>query len=347
MIYTRRQFGKLATAGMTAAVLSNSRILLGQEKPNSKISGVQIGVISYSYRQMDYTATGVLGYAVENGINAIELETVQEQWAGAPYDPIIPIIRGAGTSPNGIPPGMMIATETNKSGPMAGTRVVFTPEMIAAMAKFAKDLTAWRLSMPIKKYTELRDMYASKGVRIYAFKAAISSGMQDAECDYIFNAAAACGADQVTMEMPDGQPELTKRIGEFASKHKMRVGYHAHAQATPTTWDEALSQSPYNGINLDIGHYTAAGNHDALAFIEKHHDRITSMHMKDRKFPENGAQNVPWGQGDTPIAEALQLVKKNGYKFPCTIELEYAIPKDSDSVKEVQKCVDYSRKALA
>lgn len=90
------------------------------------------------------------------------------------------------------------------------------------------------------------------------------------------------------------------------------VGYHAHLQATPTTWDEAMSQSEYNGINLDIGHYTAAGNHDALAFIRKNHARITSMHLKDRKFPENGGEHALGSggyadQGSTAVDEERRI----------------------------------------
>jgi sugar phosphate isomerase/epimerase len=81
-----------------------------------------------------------------------------------------------------------------------------------------------------------------------------------------------------------------------------------------------------NGINLDRGHYIAAGNHDGLALIRKNHARITSMHLKDRKYKENGEANMPWDQGNTPFKEALQLMKKEGYKFPATIELEYQIP---------------------
>jgi hypothetical protein len=42
----------------------------------------------------------------------------------------------------------------------------------------------------------------------------------------------------------------------------------------------------------------------------------------------------------------LQLMKKNKYSFPATIELEYQVPEGSDAVKEVAKCVDYCKKAL-
>ena len=56
---------------------------------------------------------------------------------------------------------------------------------------------------------------------------------------------------------------------------------------------------------------------------------------------------MPWGQGDTPIAEVLQFIKKNKLTFPGDVELEYKVPKGSNAVQEVLKCVAYCRKALA
>jgi hypothetical protein len=47
------------------------------------------------------------------------------------------------------------------------------------------------------------------------------------------------------------------------------------------------------------------------------------------------------------VKDILQTVKKNKWKFPVSIELEYAIPEGSDAVQEMKKCVDYCRKALA
>jgi hypothetical protein len=40
-------------------------------------------------------------------------------------------------------------------------------------------------------------------------------------------------------------------------------------------------------------------------------------------------------------------MKKNKYKFPATIELEYDIPAGSDAVKEVIKCREYAKNALS
>ena len=56
---------------------------------------------------------------------------------------------------------------------------------------------------------------------------------------------------------------------------------------------------------------------------------------------------MPWGTGDTPLKALLQTVKKNKWTMPATIEVEYDVPDGSDAVKEVRKCLDYCKDALA
>jgi sugar phosphate isomerase/epimerase len=105
---------------------------------------------------------------------------------------------------------------------------------------------------------------------------------------------------------------------------------------------EALrGTSHYTGINLDIGHFVAA-NFDPLAFIEKHHARIFSLHLKDRK--KNQGADVRFGEGDTPIREVLQLLKRRKWDIPSVVEFE---SKSADPVAEVGMCLDYCRRALA
>ena len=77
---------------------------------------------------------------------------------------------------------------------------------------------------------------------------------------------------------------------------------------------------------------------------EKYADRVTHVHVKDRKM--NNGPNVPFGQGDTPIKEVLQFMKQKKYKFQATIEYEYSTPADSTVLTEISKCVEYCRKAL-
>jgi len=103
---------------------------------------------------------------------------------------------------------------------------------------------------------------------------------------------------------------------------------------------EAMKLSQYIAVNLDIGHYWAAG-YDPVPFIEQHHARIVTLHIKDRK--KNQGKNMPFGEGDTPIKEVLQLLKRKRYPIPANIEYEYA---GGDTVAEVRKCYDYCRRAL-
>lgn len=208
----------------------------------------------------------------------------------------------------------------------------------------------WRATVSMDKFKEVRKMFKKAGVSIYAFKpGALGVNNTDAEIEYALRAAKALGANSVTVELPK-DPAHSQRLGTLAAKHKVYIGYHAHTQATDAAWDEALSQSPYNSMNLDCGHYIAAGGNNTqaslLALIQAKHNRITSLHIKDRKTKENGGANLPWGQGDTPLKEILNLLKEKKYNIPASIELEYNIPEGSDAVKETQKCLAYAKQAL-
>ena len=320
---SRRNFlyqSSLASLGLVFmgknALAANSFFLAN---PSSKIKGVQIGAITYSFRSMPGSAEQLIQYCKEAGISAVELMgDPAEAYAGSP----------AGAMPK-----------------MTREEYMKTMEERNAKAR------AWRETASMDKFVELRKLFNDAGITIYAYKpdAALGVKSTDGEIDYAMRAAKALGATSVNVEIPTNA-DHSKRLGEFGLKHKVYVGYHAHLQATDTAWDLALSQSPYNAINLDCGHYIAAGGANTtatlLAFIEKNHDRITSMHIKDRKNKVNGSKNMPWGEGDTPLKEILTLLKTKKYKIPASIELEYDIPAGSDAVKETKKCFEYAKAIL-
>ena len=195
-------------------------------------------------------------------------------------------------------------------------------------------------------FKKLRKMYNDAGVKIYAWKQ-LNPNMSDEEFEYIFNVAETLGCTHTTLELPTNDAQL-KRIGDFAMKKKIYAAYHTHTQGSMTAFDRAFALSKGNMANIDFGHYVAAGNVGGtpMQFLEKFHDRIASFHLKDRTKPEHCALNLPWGTGETPIKEILQLVKKNKWRIPASIELEYNIPEGSDAVKEVRTCFDYCRRAL-
>ncbi len=325
---TRRTFLLQSALAGTGLLFSND-LLAFQPGPRSLFSGVLMGVITYSFRSMPGSVDDIIKYCTQCGISAIELMgDAAEAYAGSP----------AGLMPPMAPPAP------------GQQRPAFTDEQRAAMRERNQKAKAWRETVSMDKFVELKKIFDKAGISIYAYKPnALGENNSDAEIEYAMKAAKALGATSVTVELP-GKAEQSKRLGDFGSKHKVYVGYHAHTQATDTLWDEALAQSPYNSLNLDCGHYIAAGGNNTtaslLALIEAKHNRITSMHLKDRKTKANGGANVEWGKGDTPIKDILMLLKKKKYKIPVSIELEYEIPEGSDAVKEVRKCVAYAKSIL-
>ena len=99
-------------------------------------------------------------------------------------------------------------------------------------------------------------------------------------------------------------------------------------------------------MNLDFGHFIAAENENPVQFIDEKHDKIVSMHLKDRQKRSNGGGNLMWGTGDTPIKEVVRLIQDKKYTFPVTIEVEYDIPEGSSAVEEVKRCLAYIKNAL-
>lgn len=339
---SRRNFIGTATAVAAGTALGGNSlfgapsILKYFGQPDSFIKGVQIGVITYSYRSMaDQSIEAVLKYVTDSGVGAIELMgDPAEAFAGKPENPV------------DFREFFMLRRKQRDGDGLSGDEEKQLAEMQAQSEAYNKSVAKWRMGTTMDKFEEIKKMYKNAGVSIYAFKPrAFGTDNADAEIDWGLRAAKALGASHVTLEHP-GDDAHTLKLGKMAAKHKIYVGYHGHEQQTPTLWDTALDQSKYNALNLDLGHYVAAGNTAPLDIIKSKHDRIVSMHLKDRKTPEHGKENVVWGTGDTPIAEALTLMRGNNYSFPGTIELEYDIPEGSNAVEEVKKCLMYCQQAL-
>jgi sugar phosphate isomerase/epimerase len=291
-------------------------------RPNSVIGGVSIGTITYSYRSMpDQSAEATLRYVVESGISQIELMNgPAESFAGAPQGG-----RGGGArGGRGVEPP--------------------TPEQQAVQRESAERLRKWRTSVSMDRFKQLRRMYDDAGVKIYAWKA-LNPNMSDEEFEYVFNVAEALGCTHTTLELPTEVAQL-KRIGAFAEKRKIYAAYHTHLQGSMTAFDQAFAVSKANMANIDLGHYVAGTGESPIPFLRKFHDRIASVHLKDRQTPAHGAGNLPWGTGDTPLKDILQLMKKEKYAFPASIELEYDVPAGSNAVKEVAKCLECCKAAL-
>jgi len=319
---SRRKFlgtTALATAGLAFAPRAFAAI---KGKPNSKFGGVQIGAITYSWRSMPSSAEDILKYCVEAGISSIELMgDVAENYAGLPA--------GAPRPQRGVEMSDAQKAEFQKKADAAN--------------KAQRD---WRLSVSMDKYKALRKMYDKAGVEIHIVKFS-PANWSDEEIDYAFKAAKVLGAGGITNEIGE---EACQRLGKFAEKHNMYAIFHNHGQPGEPgfSFDKFLAYSPKNMLNFDAGHYFGATGNHPNELIERLHDRIFSIHMKD-KTGKNGTPpntNMPWGKGDTPVADILKLVQKNKWPIYFDIELEYEVPENSDAQKEVIKCVEYSKNIL-
>ena len=308
MEMTRRGF--LGSAAGFAA-FGGSLSCLGA--PCSVYKGVPIGVITYSYRSMPAGVGKTLENVLGSSLSTIEL--------------------------------MSNDVEIDAGAPMNKLSWKQSKEDKAAIA-------AWRQTVDIKRFEEVRAKYEAAGVSVHIVKYGDigSKGLSDAEMDYRFKVARAMGADTITREIPDPKNIPSwweaegKRLAAFAEKWGVNIAFHNHLQINATTYDgPLLGYSKRFMINYDIGHFTAANDTDPLDMVRKYHDRIVSIHIKDRCTKARGQKNLPFGQGDTPLTGLFALMVKEGWKFPCDIELEYAIPKDSDAVREVNISREYCK----
>jgi sugar phosphate isomerase/epimerase len=216
-------------------------------------------------------------------------------------------------------------------------------------ANHAADISQARFEMPLSYYPTLRKKFDDAGIDLYAYACNIHANFTDPMIENVFQATRAMGLKLLTTST---KISMVPRIDKYAQKYKVRVGYHNHDHssdpdefATAEGIERAINgASHYAQINLDIGHFVAA-NQDPVAFILKHHAKVVTLHLKDRK--RDHGPNVPFGLGDTPIAEVLRLLRDHHWKFPANIEYEYGkYAPNLDTFAEVKKSHEYCRKAL-
>ncbi|MBK7481077.1 MAG: sugar phosphate isomerase/epimerase [Bacteroidales bacterium] len=321
-ISRRRFLGKAAAATLLTTVSFNISYAAApkRKKPNSKVGGVQLGVTTYSYGSMPHKVDNVIEYLLFAGVNSIELRNVAEEDLG------IPSIQR--------PRSMGLMTEQQRE------------EMSKALEAIKEDQRRWRLSLPMERYVDMRKKFNKAGIEVYIAKFA-PSAWSDEEIDYAYRAAKALGSIGITDELTDAN---CQRLGKFAEKHKSLAMFHTHGQVADPgfSFDKYLGYSPANMLNLDVGHYYGATGLHPNDVIIKYHNRMRSIHIKDKTGPKHATPNtnMQFGQGETPIADVLLLLKKEKWPIRVDVELEYKIPEGSDAAKEVKKCIDYMRNIL-
>jgi sugar phosphate isomerase/epimerase len=208
----------------------------------------------------------------------------------------------------------------------------------------AGELAQWRKSVSMERVKEFRQKYEAAGVLIQIVKVDGIFKMTDEEIDYEFALAKALGGRAISTEISHEDKDLA-HLGKFADKHQFMVGYHGHATTKPEHWERAFALAKFNGANVDIGHFVAGNNMSPIPFITQYHDRVTHVHIKDRKMHDG--PNTAFGEGETPIVEVLRLLRDNKWNIQATIEFEYKVPANSDRMTEIARSIKYCRDALA
>lgn len=321
---------------------------------DSKFGGVQIGAITYSFNRIaSPDPEAIIKAYVEIGLGEAELMSNHcEALAGAPAMPMFGRFgggRGPG-GPGGPPPAGTPGAPPAPPGAQGGPRrVQLTPEQTAERDAAIAKLAEWRKNTSASTWKGVAGKFKDAGIDLALLCYNMQDSMAGPDIEYGFQMAEGLGVKAITTSTT---LTMAKRIAPVAEKHKLMVGYHGHdatndpnQTATLESYDTLMAYGKYNGVNLDIGHFTAAG-YDAVAFIKQHHDKITNLHLKDRK-KDHGPNVAVWGTGDTPMKQVLQLLKKEKYGFPGNLEIEYPIPEGSDIITEAKKCLAYVKDCLA
>jgi sugar phosphate isomerase/epimerase len=327
-MHSRRDFGKLALAGLPLTVAATSA---SGARIDSTVNGVRLGTITYSFRDLPRTPgkdniDDLIKALTACGIGEIELY-----------------------SPN-LEPAPASAARPSASGPAYGVARTAsappTPEQIAQRKADREALRQFRLTTPASYYQAIRRKLDDAGIVLFAYTLGFNPDFTDDEIEAGFLQANALGVDLIASSTT---MKMAERVAPFADKHKIRVAVHGYAKVldpnqfgSPESFAKALAMSKYMRVNLDIGHFTAA-NYDAVAYIRQNHEMITHLHVKDRRNKDG--VNEPFGDGDTPIKPVMLLLRDS--KYPIRAFVEYEYPGMGTSVEEVRKCMDYLRAALA
>jgi sugar phosphate isomerase/epimerase len=234
------------------------------------------------------------------------------------------------------------AIETMKSIGLGSTEVWFRH---IEPKTTREELRAWRLSVPLDEFRKIGKKYDDAGIDKVAFTHDMKDDFTDEELERPFLMAKALGTPRIAMSTT---LTVARRLVPLMETYNMEVAFHGHINvadpnefAGPDSFRKALAMSPLARINLDIGQFVGAG-FDPVPFIAEQHAKIPVLHIRDGKRGQRG--KVPWGTGDVPIKDVLQLLRREKYAMVADIEYDYGGA--MDPMNEIRKCFDFCKNAL-
>ena len=304
MHLTRRAFGRLAGGSGLVHICGRGFAQVPSNLNRSYINGVQFGLQPFCYHDLAMTPENRNVLLRRLVQNGMGMVELHATWVEPRFD-------AAGVS--------------------------------AAEAR--EKLRRWRAGTPPEYYRNIRKEFEEAGVTIFTYYVTFNERDSDADIDANFAAAQLLGAMGVVGSYGLA---MARRLTPFPEKHGLFTGLHNHdnlsdpdAFSTETTLEKGLSFSPLFKATLDVRHFTA-GNGDCLGFLERHHDRVSSVHLGDRR--KNNGRSTPFGEGDAPIIQILRVIKDNGWPIVALLEFEHGTLRPA--VEEVAIQFDYCKRAI-
>ena len=306
MTWTRREFGKVTLASVSGLIASHAMSRSADALPGNRsyISGVQFGLQPFCYHDLAMTPDNRATLLQRLVQNGMGMVELHATWVEPRFD-------GPGVS-----------------------------------AQLAREkLRAWRVSAPASHYQAIKKEFDDAGITIFTYYVNINDTFTDAEINATFTGAELLGAKGCVGSYGLA---ISERLAPFPGKHGMFAGLHNHdnlsdpdAYNTEASFLKGLAMSPNFKATLDVRHFTAA-NGDCLGFLERHHDRMSSVHLGDRR--KNNGRSTPFGEGDAPIIQILRMIRDNEWPIVALLEFEHGTLRPE--VEEVQLMFDYCKRAL-
>lgn len=293
MKMTRRQFTVGVVGAGAGLALPGAAQAQAPKIPPSVVGGVEVGVATFTYRQLTFEQMIASLRAV--GISSLEI------WGDGKAHPLHP----------------MRQTEAD--------------------------------------FKRVRQMLDDAGIKVNAY---CTNFPNDVTADYLDRAFVGCQLLGAPVMTTSCEKSILDKLDAAASRHRTRIGLHNHWNGDawfikagkdpkanfegPADWEEAFKgRSEYLAINLDIGHFSAAG-YDSVAFFKANHPRIVAIHIKDRGSDKEHT-DVRFGTGATPITAFCQAMKD--VKFPRGANIEYEMD-ENDPTPGLHDSFAYVKKAL-
>lgn len=199
----------------------------------------------------------------------------------------------------------------------------------------------------------IKKKFDDAGIRVGAYCVNFPVDSKDDYLDRGFNGALLLGTNVMTASV---KKPIVPKLDQWCQKYRIKLGLHNHwfgyagfkgnrsqEFETPDDFASALKgASEYLSINLDVGHFYAAG-FDPVSYIREHHKRIVSLHIKDRDKDADHTQRR-FGEAATPIAETMKLLKQIKFKYAANIEYE---PESANPIEGTRTAFEYLKRTLS